>query len=153
MKRTLPLLFLILVACAPVALQDAPCDHPVRTSGVSVTCVIDGDTVRLADGTKVRLIGVDTPEKDEYGYRNATQSTIALINGTAVRLTKDVSETDKFGRLLRFVYAGDVFVNEELVRQGWARARDYPPDIANAPVFHAAQDAAKQDRAGLWSER
>jgi micrococcal nuclease len=128
-----------------------PCNHPVVTTGEPIVCVIDGDTVRLDDGTSVRFIGMDTPERNKRGYAEATAVTISLINNTEVRFEKDVSDKDKFGRLLRYVHAGDVFVNAELVRQGWAIAKDFPPDTARSSELHKLDREAKDSRIGLWS--
>ena len=152
MKTVIALSLLLLIACMP-SVQEPACSHPVRTIGANVICVIDGDTVRLADGTSVRLIGIDTPERGKAGYANATAHLITLINNTDIRLERDTSETDTFGRQLRYLYANDVFVNEELVKSGWAVAKDYPPDIAHATLFHAVQDKANASGLGLWQSR
>ena len=101
------------------------------------TRVIDGDTIEVnIDGAvyKVRYIGIDTPELDdkraEYSAlaQEATRYNRQLVEGETIRLEKDVSETDKYGRLLRYVYVDDIFVNAELVRQGLAWAKAYEPD-------------------------
>lgn len=109
--------------------------------------VIDGDTidVQLADGSvvRVRYIGIDTPERDEACGPAATAANQQLVGGQRVRLEKDVSETDQFGRLLRYVYVGDVFVNAELVRQGEAEAKRYPPDTAKAEEFETLESQAR----------
>lgn len=111
-----------------------------------VTSVIDGDTIEVSlNGAvwRVRYIGMDTPEVGEVCGSEATAANAALVAGQTVRMLKDVSETDPFGRLLRYVYVGDTFVNGALVAGGWARAVDYPPDTAMSGVLHglAAQGA------------
>ncbi|MDC1529716.1 thermonuclease family protein [Gammaproteobacteria bacterium] len=96
-----------------------------------VTKVIDGDTIDVELGGKVRrvrYIGVNTPERNEDCYSEASKANSLMIEGKSVRLVKDKSETDRYGRLLRYVYAGDTFVNLELVRQGYAEAVLYQPD-------------------------
>lgn len=101
----------------------------------TVTAVIDGDTIEVNMGgniVRVRYIGINTAESNEPCGSEATQANAALVAGQTVRMVKDVSETDQFGRLLRYVYVGNTFVNGELVRQGWAEAVRYPPDIAQA---------------------
>jgi len=104
-----------------------------------VTRVIDGDTIEVNIGGtmhRVRYIGIDTPEPDdkraEYCAlaQEATKYNRQLVEGENVRLEKDVSEIDKYGRLLRYVYADDIFINAELVRQGLAWAKAYEPDVA-----------------------
>lgn len=97
----------------------------------TVTRVIDGDTIDVKSGEvtyRVRYIGVNTPEHDEVCFDGATNANSDLVDGQQVRLVKDESNTDRYGRLLRFVYVGDTFVNEALVRDGWAEAVLYPPD-------------------------
>jgi endonuclease YncB( thermonuclease family) len=93
--------------------------------------VIDGDTIDvLIDGQtfRVRYIGINTPERDETCFTAATEANAAYVEGQTVRLVKDSSETDRFGRLLRYVYVGEVLVNAELVAGGWAESRRYRPD-------------------------
>jgi len=94
-----------------------------------VTRVIDGDTIEVSiagESYKVRYIGIDTPELDDKRPKfcalaqEATRYNRELVKGKTVRLEKDISETDQYGRLLRYVYVGDIFVNAELVRQGLA---------------------------------
>jgi micrococcal nuclease len=77
---------------------------------------------------RVRYVGVNTPERDESCYDEAVEANRALVNGETVRLVKDVSETDRYGRLLRYVYVGSVFVNQELVSRGYAEVVLYEPD-------------------------
>ncbi|MEA2016532.1 MAG: thermonuclease family protein [Actinomycetota bacterium] len=73
--------------------------------------VIDGDTIELENGDIVRYIGINTPETDEFYGDIATSKNSDLVLNKTLRLEKDVSETDKYGRLLRYVYVGDIFVN------------------------------------------
>ena len=122
-----------------------------------VTRVLDGDTIVLAGGKKVRYIGIDTPEL--YGGRNAEcfaqeaqKKNQELVLGKRVRLESDVSESDKYGRLLRYVYVGDVLVNETLVREGYAHARSYPPDTTRQETLRAAEVLARTENIGLWAE-
>jgi len=119
--------------------------------------VIDGDTFQIETGQKVRLIGIDTPETSDprksvqcFG-REAYEKTKNLLEGNLVKLEKDVSETDKYARLLRYVYLGDVFVNELLVKEGYARSSSYPPDIKYQELFRTAEQEARKNSRGLWS--
>ena len=125
-----------------------------------VTRVIDGDTIEVAiAGTiyKVRYIGIDTPELDDKRpefcnlAQQATRLNRQLVEGKRVQLDKDVSETDKYGRLLRYVYVGDIFVNAELVRQGLAWAKAYEPDTKYQDTLDKAEAEAKQAGRGLWA--
>ncbi|MEN9582470.1 MAG: hypothetical protein RL641_424 [Candidatus Parcubacteria bacterium] len=121
-----------------------------------VTRIVDGDTIVIDGKTTVRLIGIDTPEKDttttdpECWNQEASQKTSDLLLGKTVRLEKDISEVDRYGRLLRYVYLGDVFINEELVRSGDAIAKAYPPDIREKALLTLAQTEAKAEMRGLW---
>jgi endonuclease YncB( thermonuclease family) len=124
-----------------------------------VTRVVDGDTIRvLIDGVEYRLryIGIDTPETkhptlgvEPFGPE-ASQTNIELVEGKTVWLEKDVSETDRFGRLLRYVYVDDLMVNEELLRRGLARVATFPPDVKYADRFLELQRAAQEAGLGMW---
>jgi micrococcal nuclease len=96
--------------------------------------VLDGDTIQMRTGEIVRLICINTPERTDTGYFEATKFLKDLIEGKPVRLEKDVSETDKYNRLLRYVYVNDssgkeIFVNKELYKRGYADIMRYPPDV------------------------
>jgi micrococcal nuclease len=123
----------------------------------SVTRVIDGDTIEIEGGYKVRYIGIDTPETvhpsksvECFGIE-ASNKNKELVEGKKVKLEKDISETDKYGRLLRYVWVGDIFVNDYLVRQGYAYASTYPPDIKYSEQFVHAQREARENNRGLWA--
>jgi micrococcal nuclease len=121
---------------------------------VYVTRVIDGDTIVLSNGNHVRYIGIDCPEMDteEPFAREATQANRDIVEGKIVRLEKDTSETDRYGRLLRYVYIGNKFVNLELVRLGLAEAKDYPPDTKYKIFLDAAEAEAKLAGRGMWAK-
>ena len=112
--------------------------------------VIDGDTVVLANGDRVRYIGMDTPERGEPFFDEATEYNRRLVEGRRVQLVKDQSETDRFGRLLRYVLAGDILVNAELVREGLAEAKRYKPDVKFADCFDALMQEARDAKRGMW---
>lgn len=121
-----------------------------------VTNVIDGDTFTIEGGKVVRMIGMDTPETVHpskpvqcYG-KEASVKTTELIEGQKVRLEKDVSETDKYKRLLRYVWKGEILINELLVKEGYAQSSSYPPDIKYQDKFIAAQKDARDNQRGLW---
>lgn len=98
-----------------------------------VTKIVDGDTVWVrmeGDTFKVRYIGVNTPEIGEEGADKATELNSSLVLGKEVLLYRDTSETDKYGRLLRYVIADGLFVNYELVDRGVAEAGTWKPDTA-----------------------
>lgn len=122
---------------------------------VLVTKVIDGDTIVIEGGEIVRYIGIDTPEVsqgEECFSEEATDRNKDLILGKLVRLEKDVSERDRYQRLLKYVWAEAIFVNEYLVRQGYATAVTYPPDVKYSALFREAEKEARENKRGLWKE-
>ena len=80
--------------------------------------------------------------------RTGDKGTTALVGGKSVTLVSDQSNTDSFGRLLRYIYVGDQFINAELVRGGWAENAEYPPDTAHAAEFRTLEQAARLANAG-----
>jgi endonuclease YncB( thermonuclease family) len=124
-----------------------------------VTRVVDGDTVYVSiDGEeyRIRYIGIDTPELAHFGdpieclALEAKQYNERLVLGQTVGLEKDVSETDDFGRLLRYVWLGNEMVNAKLVSDGYANASTYPPDVRYAEMFASLQAEARTAVRGLW---
>lgn len=118
--------------------------------------VVDGDTldVVMPDGRaeRVRLIGIDTPERGEPGYREATQAHAALLSAP-LRLARDVNDRDRYGRLLRYALAADGrSVSHELIRQGWARTLTIPPDVRCADELVALQREAQAAGRALWAQ-
>ena len=120
-----------------------------------VTQVIDGDTIIIEGGYRIRYIGIDTPEihpeLEVYG-KEALQANRKLVEDKMVRLERDVSETDRYGRLLRYVYVDNIFVNAELVRQGLAQAKAYPPDIKYQDYLEKLETEARQAGRGMWAK-
>ncbi len=124
---------------------------------VKVVRVVDGDTFEIEGGEKIRMIGIDTPETVDprksvqcFG-KEASNKTKELLEGKTVRLVKDVSERDKYQRLLRYVYVGDIFINDLLVRDGFAKSSSYPPDIKFQEQFRQSEEVARNGKVGLWS--
>ncbi len=120
-----------------------------------VTQVIDGDTIIVEGGYRVRYIGIDAPEihpqLEAFGVE-AWQANRKLLEGKEVRLERDVSEKDKYGRLLRYVWVDDVLVEAELVRQGLAQAKAYPPDTKYQDYLEAMEAEARQEGRGMWAK-
>lgn len=130
-------------------------EQPPSGEKATVDWVYDGDTIAViidGDEYKVRYVGVDTPEREEPFYKEATDFNIDLVKGEDVILVKDVSDTDQYGRLLRYVYLEDgTFVNAEVIRSGWGRLVTFPPDVSNADYFRDLQEEARLEGAGMWA--
>lgn len=130
--------------------------RPTATSAAQVKRVIDGDTIELMDGQVVRYIGVDTPETKhpnkavECFGKEAAKQNETLVAGKTVILESDVSKTDRYGRLLRYVWVDGQLVNWQLVATGFAYAKSYPPDVSYQQVFNSAQAYARKNQIGLW---
>ena len=152
----------VLILAALVAWQvftDAP-PNVVHQPGaqVRVQRAVDGDTLLLDDGARVRLLGVDTPETvkpdwpvERFGPE-AHEFTSTHVAGRMVRLEFDKERHDKYGRVLAYVYRGDWFLNEELIRAGLGRAiTNHPYSEAMKRRFRAAQHEAQRERRGIWS--
>ncbi len=123
------------------------------TEKVIVTKVVDGDTIKISTGQTVRLIGIDTPEITKiqcYG-KEATEATTRLLLDKEITLEKDVSETDRYGRILRYVWLDDKLTNETLVREGFAHSYRYKPDTKYQEIFDIAEAKAREEKKGLWS--
>jgi len=141
------------------AVRNSTVNEPISTDVFSkVVRVIDGDTVEIEGGRRVRYIGIDTPEivdpsspAECYG-KEASDKNKGLVEGKEVRLEKDVSNTDRYGRLLRYVYVGDVFVNNYLVQEGFAHSSSYPPDIKYQDVLKRSEEEARKLNKGLWGK-
>jgi len=124
-----------------------------------VVKVVDGDTIKVRldqDGLvySVRYIGMDTPENTtskEFFGQEASDKNAELVANKSVIMIKDVSETDRYDRLLRYILVGDIFVNYELVAQGYANAVSYPPDTACLGTFRVAEADAAAAHLGFWA--
>lgn len=147
--RSLAVLCAALSACGST---ESPCGPPTGT----VDHVIDGDTVDLVSGVRIRLLLVDAPEithgkNDCYGVE-AAQFTTDLVDGKDVQLKYDESGcTDKYGRTLAYVSVNGTELNAELARQGYACALYIPPaGTARHEEFEDYQSIAQTDRTGMW---
>lgn len=139
-------------------------------SDILVKRVIDGDTIELETGERVRLIGIDTPEMHESPklYRDAQRTkqgigtiqklgrrayefTRNLVEGKRASLEFDVEKRDKYERLLAYVYLKDAtFVNAEIVKQGFASLLTIPPNVKYADLFLKLYREARENKRGLW---
>jgi micrococcal nuclease len=125
-----------------------------------VVRVVDGDTIHVRVGDrleKVRYIGVNTPEVhhprkgEEPGGRAALDVNRTLVSGRRVRLETDVQSRDRYGRLLAYVWVGEVMVNAELLRRGYAQVMTIPPNVRHQALFVTLQRDAREAERGLWA--
>jgi len=136
-----------------------------NNSLIKVARVIDGDTIELENKQKVRYIGIDTPELHhptkpvQCFAKEAYEKNKELVEGKMIKLEKDISETDKYGRLLRYVFLYDPpstseaqFINKYLVTEGYAHAATFPPDVKYSSVFTEEQRTAVTGKKGLWNQ-
>ena len=130
-----------------------------QTQAAQVVRVIDGDTIVVdVEGRQrtVRYIGVNTPESVTPGRpvecfgKEASARNEELVTGKQIRLEKDVSETDRFGRALRYVWIGDDLVNARLVAEGYAQAATFPPDVHYADLLRRLEAEAREAKRGMW---
>lgn len=138
-----------------------------------VTKVIDGDTIKVdIDGKiyKVRFIGINCPEigeNEEFFGKEAYEFSKEKLDDREIFLQKDVSETDKYGRLLRYVWLEkpkdlnnpskdeirDFSINGILVREGYAKANYYPPDTSYTKFLKEIEKQAKKENLSMWNEK
>jgi micrococcal nuclease len=116
-----------------------------------VSYIVDGDTVRLEDGRAVRYLGIDTPEIGEYYYEEATEKNREFVEGKVVELHPGSRNIDDYGRYLRYVYIDGIFVNAELVAQGYAKAYRKGPEEEYSLYLFQLEEEAKSRGAGLWN--
>lgn len=146
----------------PAEINTTPSPVSPSTEGerFRVVRVVDGDTIEVEINGKtepVRYIGIDTPETVDprrpvqcFGVA-ASKKNKELVEGKMVRLEKDITDRDKYNRLLRYVWLGDTLVNQTLVEQGYAKSYSYPPDVKYQDLFVAAERKAQEDKLGLWT--
>lgn len=118
-----------------------------------VVRIIDGDTLVLENGEKVRLIGIDAPEKigKEYFNVESTRGLEGLVLGKFIRLERDETVRSPHGRLLAYLRIDDIFVNRELVRNGYARASPYGKNRKYEAQLAEAERLAREGRLGMWA--
>ena len=168
MKTTISIVTLLFFLTLPIFADQLHTDSQAQITipfgksynynNILVKRVIDGDTIQLEDGSRVRYCGIDTPETKhpqkpvQYFGKEAYLFNKKLVEGKNVRLEFDVQQKDKYGRTLAYVYVGDTFVNAELVKQGYAQASTYPPNVKYADLFRKYEQEAREQGRGLWSD-
>lgn len=163
MKR-LSALILVLALVVSLALPAAgqsnvPKGVPAGAQEAKVIRVVDGDTIEIDSGEKVRMIGVDTPETvhptkavEQYG-KEASAFTKSRLEGKNVWIEYGVERTDKYGRLLGYVWLADgSMFNATLLREGYAQVYTWPPNVKYVEQFVQLQKEAREAKRGLWAD-
>jgi micrococcal nuclease len=158
------------VDLSPEGKISLPFGQSYNYEDILVERAVDGDTLKLENGERVRLIGIDTPEMHESAklYRDSKKSgqdikviqalgkrsynfTRDLVEGKRVRLEFDVEKRDRYKRLLAYVYLKEgTFVNAEIVKQGYASLMTYPPNVKYVDTFKELYKQARENNRGLW---
>ena len=153
MARTLGLALVLLALSTAALWAQTPNIEMCSIEGECVK-VLDGDTIQLRSGERIRLLGIDTPETGEPFAYDAKRFTRKMVNFHTIRLELDEAERDTYGRLLAHVYVetddGWVLVNAEIVRAGLAKLLFIPPNSRYYGYFEAAQQEAMIHRRGIW---
>jgi endonuclease YncB( thermonuclease family) len=146
---------LAVAACGPVGdTTTGPATAPPEAQPATVLTVLDGDSLILDLGgeeREARLIGVNAPERDECWGSEARAGLVGLVEGADVTVSTDVEATDRYDRLLVYVWSADGhLVNADLAARGDVIARAFPPNTARQVVIDRAGEAAQSGGAGLW---
>lgn len=162
------IIFLVSIACSGVGSSppDTPAPAPESTftpapghgpaqpgnlETATVAKVVDGDTIELTDGRRIRYIGINTPERDQPYYQDATEANRQLVADKDVQLEYDVEQLDKYGRTLAYIWVDGVMTNIEIVNRGFANAFTVPPNVKYEDAFRQAEREAREAGRGLWA--
>ena len=149
MKLLIGFILLALVVCSYIIIEE---QKERNLESVFVTRVLDGDTFETSQGNKVRLIGINTPEVNQFYYKEARLKLNSLVFNKTVILKSEKKDRDAYHRLLRDVYLEDgTFVNELLVREGYAVALDVRPNDKYSSLIIKAENYAKFNKWGIWN--
>ena len=119
---------------------------------ITVKKVYNGNNIKLEDGTKLKYIGVDSPTKKRLPfYKICKEANRQLVNKKEIAIKLDMLEKNKRGKMLAYVYVGDMFVNAELIKRGFALACNIPPNERYKDKFISLQKEARENKRGLWN--
>jgi micrococcal nuclease len=149
-RRALFACFALLVSCGGAAAEPP--------WSCQLTRVVDGDTIHArchGEKVKVRLLRIDTPERDEPGYQAAGAALRRLLGDGAIELDFEkpgLPVADDYGRLLAYVRVRGEIANVEMVRQGWSPFWTRYGEGRMAPAFRRAEREAREARRGIWAD-
>lgn len=156
MKNLTPIIYILaILVLILLGVSNSLPHSESETQRTKVIEVIDGDTIKIRGNIRVRLSGIDSPEKSECYYQEAKEELENLIEDKVIRLDKDIRDTDRYDRLLRYVILekegeDNLLVNDYLVRQGFAFDIASPPNNRYRDLFSSASEEAKRESRGLW---
>lgn len=147
-RKSIPLVAIIpvvIVALVIATSQFVRC----HTESVVVN-VKDGDSIVLSDGREIRYIGIDCPEFGEPFFAEAKKFNQDIVLNKKVRIEIDIQEFDNYGRTLAYVFVGDTFVNNEIVKNGLANVYSIKPNVKYNEILLSSQQQALENKYGLW---
>jgi len=125
--------------------------QPLQAQQLVVKRNVSGELIKLSTGEKVRYIGVDAPADGEFFFEECRQANKKLVDQKNISIEYDARRKDGNGDLLGYVYAGDVFVNAQLLKNGFGIAYIVPPNQKYAGLFISLQKDARKNRRGIWA--
>ncbi len=152
------LLCVVLIGFSGCLSAESDVSEPVENTVVStrtvalVTEVVDGDTITVSGGERIRLIGIDAPETDEQYYEESKAYLKDKILYKEVELESDITDKDVYGRSLRYIWFDGELIDAEIVRVGLAIAKQYDPDNKYKNVIAKAESEAIKNQVGLWAD-
>ncbi len=148
------LLFVAIIIIGWLIWQTTPAIITEDNETAIITRLVDLDTFELDNGLRVRLLCINAPEKEQPWTSHAQARIAAQIVGKEVTLVRDVSDKDDYGRLLRHIYLNDsTWVQEIIVRSGFARVKPYEPDTTKCSMLESARLEAEQESLGIWAAK
>jgi micrococcal nuclease len=141
MKYTIILFLLLsLLVCGPLSAEQLVAKK-----------IYSGERIKLSSGQKVRYIGIDAPGEGDFFFEECRQANKKLIEGKQITIEYDARRKDGDGDLLGYVYAGDVFVNAQLLKNGFGIVYITPPNQKYVGLFISLQKEARKNRRGIWA--
>ena len=140
-------------AAAQVQADSGPSAPRRATTNCVVSRISDGDTLRCRDGARVRLIGIDAPEREQTPFADSAlaglKSLVAI--GDTVQLEPDLDPRDQYDRVLAYAWRNGRMINWRMVREGWAIPITVSPNVQYVDFFRGARDSARKEKKGLWA--
>ena len=125
--------------------------RPLQAEQPVVKKIISGESIKLSTNAKVRYCGVDAPAKGDFFFEECRQANKKLVDGKQITIEYDARRKDGNNYLLGYVYAGDIFVNAYLLKNGFGIAYIVPPNEKYRDLFISLQKEARKNRRGIWA--